>query len=216
MNKETEENFMREDTLIIIGASGHGKVVADIAIKMDKWNHIKFLDDNEKLKYVMNIEVIGKVKDAVFFKETASFFVGIGNNEFRHNIQEKLLKGGYKLTTLIHPHSSVGLGVKIGIGTCIMSGAVINCDTKIERGCIINTNVSIDHDNILKSYVHVSPGVVTAGNVTVGNVSWLGVGSKVINNINICGKCKIGAGTTIINDINEAGTYVGTPARRIN
>lgn len=71
------------DSLIIIGASGHGKVVADIALKMGRWKSISFLDDNQKLDEVLGMKVLGQVKDAAQYKETSDFFVGIGDNTTR-------------------------------------------------------------------------------------------------------------------------------------
>lgn len=96
-----------------------------------------------------------------------------------------------------------------------MANAVINASVKIGRSCIINTASSIDHDCIINDFVHVSPGVHVAGTVTIGRNTWLGIGSTVINNLEICANCIIGAGSTVIKDIKEEGTYVGSPAERI-
>jgi len=96
-----------------------------------------------------------------------------------------------------------------------MAGAVINCCSTIGKGCIINTGATIDHDNCIGDYVHISPGVHTAGGVKIGNGSWLGIGSVVINNIDIHSGCTIGAGAVVVNNITEKGTYVGVPARKV-
>lgn len=96
-----------------------------------------------------------------------------------------------------------------------MANAVINASVKIGRSCIINTASSIDHDCIINDFVHVSPGVHVAGTVTIGRNTWLGIGSTVINNLEICANCIIGAGSTVIKDIKEDGTYIGSPAERI-
>lgn len=95
-----------------------------------------------------------------------------------------------------------------------MAGAIINCCTKISKGCIINTGSTIDHDNIIDDYVHISPGVHTAGTVKIGKGTWLGVGSIVSNNINIVSGCKVGAGSVVVKNIIEPGTYIGVPAKR--
>ena len=83
-----------KDKLIIIGASGHGKVVADIAIKMNKWQSIAFLDDDESIKTSMGLEVIGRTADAFTYKDEADFIVAIGSNTTREKIQEKLIEQG--------------------------------------------------------------------------------------------------------------------------
>lgn len=205
-----------KNKLIIIGASGHGKVVADIAIKMNKWQSIAFLDDDESIKTSMGLEVIGKTADAFTYKDEADFFVAIGNNATREKIQEKLIKEGLNVVFLIHPSSVIGTDVEIGIGTVVMAGVVVNSSTRIGKGCIINTSSSIDHDNVVEDYAHISPGVNMAGTVKVGKGSWIGIGSVVSNNVNICSGCKVGAGAVVVKDITEPGTYVGVPVRKID
>ncbi len=205
-----------KDKLIIIGASGHGKVVADIAIKINKWQKIIFLDDDESIKTSMGLEVIGKTADAFKYKDDAEFFVAIGSNTTREKIQEKFMDEGLNLVSLIHPSGIIGTDVEIGIGTVIMAGVVVNSSTRIGKGCIINTSSSLDHDNVIENYVHISPGVKFAGNVAIGKGSWIGIGSVVSNNVNICSGCKIGAGAVVVKDITELGTYVGVPVRRVD
>ncbi len=204
-----------KDKLLIIGAGGHGKVVADIAIKMNKWKSIAFLDDDTSVKSCIGLEVIGGAADYITCREDADFFVAIGNNVLRKKFQEKLESEGANVVTLIHPSAVIGIDVGIGTGTVVMAGTVINSSSKIGKGCIINTGSSLDHDNVIEDYVHISPGVRTAGNVKVGSGSWLGIGSIVSNNIVTCSGCTVGAGAVVVRNITEPGTYVGIPARRI-
>lgn len=205
-----------KNKLIIIGASGHGKVVADIAIKMNKWQSIAFLDDDESIKTSMSLEVIGKIGDAFKYKDEASFFVAIGNNDVRKKVQEKLMEEGLNVVSLIHTSAVIGTDVEVGIGSVVMAGVVVNSSSRIGKGCIINTSSSLDHDNVIEDYVHISPGVRTAGSVGIGKGSWIGIGSVVSNNVNISSGCKVGAGAVVVKDITEPGTYVGVPVRRID
>ena len=205
-----------KDRLLIIGASGHGKVVADIAIKMNKWRSIVFLDDNESIKTFKRIQVIGESADALIYKDQGDFFVAIGNNSTREKIQENLKSEGASVVTLVHPSAVIGTDVRIGAGTVVMAGAVINSSTKIGRGCIINTCSSLDHDNEIEDYVHISPGTNLAGTVQVGKGSWIGIGCVVSNNVSICSGCIVGAGAVVVKDITEPGIYVGVPVRRKN
>ncbi|WP_442594323.1 acetyltransferase [Neobacillus sp. D3-1R] len=204
-----------KNKLLIIGASGHGKVVADIAKKMNKWQDIAFLDDNESVKKSIGLEVVGKSYDAFNFIGNSDIFVGIGNNSIREKIQTRLKEEGATIPVLIHPHSTIGEQVWLGNGTVIMAGVVINSNTKIGEGCIINTGATIDHDNIIEDFVHISPGAHLAGTVNIGQGSWLGIGSVVSNNIMITNSCRIGAGAVVVKDITEPGTYVGVPVRRV-
>jgi len=203
-----------KDNLLIIGASGHGRAIADIALKINKWKSIAFLDDDVNIKSSMGIDVIGNTQDAYKYIDDFDIFVAIGNNAARERVQEKLAIEGASIPILIHPSAVIGKQVEIGVGTAVMAGVIINCCTKIGRGCIINTGVTIDHDNFIDDYVHISPGVHTAGTVNVGKGTWLGIGSIVSNNISIVSGCKIGAGAVVINNIDEPGTYIGIPAKK--
>jgi len=204
-----------KDKLLIIGASGHGKVVADMAQKMNRWKDIAFLDDDGTKKEVMGLEVIGNTADAFAYTGKSDIFVAIGNNFTRENFQEKLEAAGSSIPTLVHPNAVIGSQVELGIGTVVMAGVVINCSTKIGKGCIINTGATLDHDNIIEDYVHISPGVHVAGTVKIGKRTWLGVGSILSNNVSVTSDCLVGAGAVVVKDIAEPGTYVGVPARRV-
>ncbi len=153
-----QNNYSYRNKLLIIGASGHGRVVADIAMKMNKWREIYFLDDDEAIDDCMGLKVIGKTLDAYKYRDEADFFVAIGNNFIREKVQEKLKKRGLAIATLIHPNAVIGTGVVIENGVVVMAGAVINSSSRIGKGCIINTNCTIDHDSIIEDYVHISPG----------------------------------------------------------
>lgn len=204
-----------KNKLLIIGASGHGKVVADIALKMNKWQSIAFLDDDESIKSSMGIEVIGKSDNAFTYLDDYNILVAVGNNATRERIQNRLEAKGASIPILIHPNAVVGEQVELASGTVVMAGVVINCCTRIGKGCIINTGATIDHDSLIEDYVHISPGAHLAGTVKVGKGTWLGIGSTVSNNVNITSGCKVGAGAVVVRDITEAGTYVGVPVRRV-
>ena len=192
--------------LIVIGASGHGKVVADIAA-LNGYKDIVFLDDDENIKECSGWPVVGKSTEA----PGGEIFVAVGNPQTRKRLMEL-----YKDRTqpvLIHPNAVVAGGVVIGFGTVVMAGAVINPGARIGRGVIVNTSSSIDHDCSVGDYSHVSVGAHLCGTVKVDDSVWIGAGATVINNINICGGCTIGAGALVIKDINEPGTYVGVPVK---
>ncbi|OMF59358.1 acetyltransferase [Paenibacillus sp. FSL R5-0490] len=204
-----------KNKLLIIGASGHGKVVADIALKMNRWQSIAFLDDNKGIETSMGLEVIGTSDDVFTHIDEYEIFVGIGNNTTRQRIHEMVETVGASIPVLVHPDAVVGGQVNIGNGTVVMAGSIINCCTDIGKGCVINTGTTIDHDNCIGDYVHISPGVHLAGTVKIGEGSWLGIGSVVSNNINITSGCQFGAGSVVVKDVNYPGTYAGVPIRKI-
>lgn len=195
--------------LAIIGASGHGKVVADIA-KMNGYKEIIFCDDDESIHHCGGFSVIGK--SDVIRTMDVDVIIGIGNARVRKKIQKSIPE--QKLITLIHPDAVVAEDVTMGVGTVVMAGTVINSGAKIGNGCIINTCSSVDHDCEVGDFVHIAVGSHLCGNVSVGNGTWIGAGATVINNVSICPECMIGAGTVVIKDIAEKGTYVGVPARK--
>ncbi len=199
--------------LIIVGAGGHGKVVADVAAKSGKYTKISFLDDGTRTE-CLGIPVIGKLNDAEEYVNTAEFFVAIGNADFRYRIICNLVNIGAQIATLIHPTAVIGYDVTIGGGTVVMAGAVINPSAHIGEGCIINTASSVDHDCKIGNYSHVSVGAHVAGEVEVGVATWIGAGATVSNKISICSRCMIGAGAVVVKDITEPGTYVGVPAQK--
>lgn len=205
-----------KNKLLIIGASGHGKVVADIALKMNKWQKVVFLDDDKNINSSMGLEVIGTSDDAFKLIDEYEMFVGIGNNTTRQRIHKTLEEVNVSLPVLIHPKAVIGEKVEIGNGSAVMAGVVINCCTKIGKGCIINTGSTIDHDNNIEDFVHISPGAHLAGTVNVGQGSWLGIGSVVNNNVNITSRCTIGAGAVVVKNLIEKGIYVGIPAEKID
>lgn len=196
--------------LAIIGASGHGKVIADIARK-NGYKEIVFLDDNDNIFKCDNYPVIGSsfdVKDL-----DADIIVGIGNVNIRKRIQESIDEK--RLVKLIHPNAVIAEDVVIGAGTVIMAGVVINSGARIGKGCIINTCASVDHDCEIEDYAHIAVGSHLCGTVTIGNGTWIGAGATVSNNIDICSNCVVGAGAVVINNISKPGTYVGIPANKI-
>ncbi len=196
--------------LIILGASGHGKVVADIAVN-NKYDTIIFLDDNEKVKTCGKYPVVGKTSEAESLD--GDIIVAVGNALMREKLQENIPYN--RLISLIHPSAVVADDVQIGNGSVVMAGAIINPSTVIGKGCIINTASSIDHDCVIGDYVHVSVGAHLSGSVIVKDRSWIGAGVTISNNICICSDCIIGAGAAVVKDIKVSGVYTGVPAKSI-
>ena len=206
--------------IVVLGAGGHAKVVADIIIKT-KNILIGFLDDNVAIGNTIirynnqELKVIGKINDSIkLFNQykDLEFIIAIGNNEIR-----KSLSNEYNLpyTTLVHPSANIGVDVKLGKGTVIMPNVIINPGTNVGNHCIINSGAIIEHDNIIEDYVHVSPNATLCGTVKIGAMTHIGAGSTVKNNIEICGGCVIGAGSVVVKDILEQGTYIGVPSIRM-
>ncbi len=196
--------------LTIIGASGHGKVVADIA-KLNGYDEIDFLDDNETIKFCGKYPVIGKSENALLIEN--DIFIAIGNNSTRRKLIKQLRDKHFPV--LIHPDAIIADDVIIGKGTVVMAGVVINTGTSIGEGVIVNTCSSIDHDCMVENYVHVAVGSHLCGTVSVKENTWIGAGATVINNIVVGDDCIVGAGSVVTTNITDAGTYIGVPAKMI-
>lgn len=201
--------------LAILGASGHGKVVADIA-EICGWKTIEFFDDDliSKGNTIGCWPVVGIIND--FLMSPLSYdgvIVGIGNNQIRNKISEEILFRKIKLTTLIHPSASVSRHAQVGPGCVIVAGAVINAYAEIGRGVIVNTNASVDHDCRIGNYVHISPGANVAGGVSIGDNSWIGIGACVKQQISIGSSVVVGAGAAVVKNIPDDSMVMGIPAR---
>ncbi len=195
--------------LLILGAGGHGKVVAEIAALTGKLGKIAFLDDNSNLKNVNGIPVVGRLDDFDRLKDDYGYaFVAIGNNRKRLGFIDRISKAGFQIPVLTHPFTSISGNCSIGPGTAVMAGAVINTNVTIGKGCIVNTSSSVDHDCVIEDGVHISPGAHIGGTSRIGRNSWICIGASISNNINIGSESKVAAGAAVITDV-EANTLVG-------
>jgi len=192
--------------IILLGAGGHSRVVAEIA-RLNGYDIIDYLDD-------YNPSVLGKISDFEKYVGEADFFVAIGNQAVRQRFQDRLKEKGAHLATLIHPSAVVFSDAVIGAGSVIMPGAIVTANATIGEGCILNTKSSVDHDCKIGNFVHLSVGANVCGTVTVGDRTWVGAGATIINNRSVCADCIIGAGASVIRSIEIAGTYVGVPAKK--
>ena len=197
--------------IAIIGAGGHGKVVADVA-KQVGYQEIVFLDDDIE-KELKGYKIIGKCHEVEKILDQYDIVVAIGNNEIRKQYIKELDLKNAKLPVLKHPKAVIAEDVIIGKGTVVFANVVINSGTVVGKGCILNTACTIDHDNIIEDYVHISPGAHLGGGVKVRESSWIGIGGIIKNYTTICEKTLVGAGAVVVKDILESGVYVGVPAK---
>lgn len=199
------------ESYILIGGSGHAKVIMD-CIRASSGEVAGILDDGmETGTSVLGVPVLGKTADYEAHRNHR-FVIAIGNNAVRRRIAEKM---NVLWGTVIHPAAVVSPHAVIGEGTVVMPNAVINAGAEIGSHCIINTGAIVEHDNRLADFAHISPKAALGGTVTVGEGTHVGIGACVRNNVTICGGCTIGAGAAVVKNITEPGTYVGVPAERI-
>ena len=198
---------MAANSIFIYGASGHGKVIADI-IQASGFTVGGWIDDDATKSFL-------SWEDFCALHAQASIALGIGSNELRYAIAKKIKQAGHSLPVLIHPTAVVSPSASLQEGSVVMPLCVINAETKIAAGTIINSGSIIEHDCSIGEYVHISPNSSIAGNVKIGNFTHIGIGTSVIQGITIGEQSIIGAGATVISNLPDHITAVGTPAKII-
>lgn len=202
---------MHSSGICILGASGHGKVVLGIlrALSLDVAG---FYDDAPSLHgaSVMGIPVLGSLTEFSLVERGAAVS-GIGNGAIRRRIVAMCTKALW--TTLVHPAAWVDPAASLDSGTVICAGAVLQPGVSVGCHAIVNTCASVDHDCLIGDFTHVCPGVHLGGNVHVGQDSWIGIGSQVIQGVRIGSNVLAGAGSTVIRDVPDNAVVMGTPAR---
>lgn len=199
--------------LAILGASGHGKVIADVAESCG-YSEIIFFDDSVPAGSLLGCWLVAGDSQALVDRQDcfSGVVVAIGDNRIR---SEKLLwlNGlGVSVTALVHPSAIVSRYAQIGPGTVVMPGAVVNASTVVGNGVILNTGCSIDHDCHIGDYAHICPGARLAGGVNVGARSIIGVGAAVKQLVSIGKNVIVGAGAAVISNLPDEITAVGVPA----
>ncbi len=198
-----------ENSVVLFGASGHGKVIIDI-LQSNSFPIELVLDDHPKTATLLGVPVL---RASNFdFTKMQNMIISIGNNKIRKTISEKF-KVNY--INAIHPTVILSKNSTIGLGTVVMAGVIVNADASIGNHCILNTGAIIEHDCCIDNYVHVSPGVSLAGNVTIGEGSHIGIGACVLQGVKIGKWVTIGAGAVVLNDVPDYAIAVGNPVRII-
>lgn len=206
--------------LLLLGAGGHARVVAETALATGRFSRIAFLDDrctgSPQLPDQLGWPVIGPFSASLnpqVCQEFSAALVAIGNAAVRLQWLPRLAAAGYELPVVFHPTAWVSPSSQLGVGSVVFAQAAIQAQAVIGSGAIVNTCCSVDHDAQLGDGVHICPGARLAGEVHVGNRSWIGIGASVIQQIRIGADVTVGAGAAVVRDLPDGVTAVGVPAR---
>ncbi len=203
--------------LLVIGAGGHGRVVADTAASLGRWHSIALLDDRfRELTESGPWKVIGPtVASDVWFTDFEAVVPAVGDGATRLRFLAAFDSLGYDAPPIVHPAAQVSAYSDLGAGTVAFAGAVVNVGARVGRACILNTGSIVEHDCILGDGVHLSPNAVVAGGVEIDFCAWVGVGACVKEGLRIGARARVGAGAAVVRDVHDDATVVGVPAREM-
>ncbi|MEP2705278.1 MAG: acetyltransferase [Roseibium sp.] len=200
----------KAEKIVIIGAGGHGKVVADAALASGI-EDIVFFDQNPYLERTLLGFPVFSASDEGKGREP---FIAVGRNSTRKDLWSSWIESFSP--KIVHPQTTLARQIDLGPGTFVAAGVVVNIHCKIGKGVILNTSCSVDHDCHIGDFVHISPGANLAGGVSVGAGAWVGIGAVICENLSIGENATIGAGAVVIDSVPDGYTVVGNPARSIN
>lgn len=207
--------------ILLLGSSGHAKVVIDIIEKENIFKIAGIIDPTLQPNIqIMGYPILGKESDIpnIIKKNNISgFLVAIGDNCLREKVvtNVKEICPTLPFVSTIHPSANIGKNVTIGCGTVIMAGTVINPDSNVGEFCIINTNASLDHDCSLGNFSSLAPRVVTGGNCIIGDRCAIGIGAVLTHGISIGKDTVIGAGSLVMENFGDCIVAYGSPAKKI-
>lgn len=142
--------------LLILGAGGYGKTILDVALQLNCYDDVSFLDDNAK-----GSAVLGKCNEYRSFADgNTEMYPAFGNNGTRMQWMHRLLEEGIPVPTLVHPRAYVSPTAKLGVGCMVLPMAVVNTGVTVENGCIINIGALVDHDSVIGAGTHLAPGAI--------------------------------------------------------
>lgn len=204
--------------LVIWGSGGHARVVSDIIRSTADYEIVGFLDDIHPDRHgqpFCNALVLGGREqfDKLAKDGVRHAILAIGDNSARRRMGNELIGKGFTLGRAAHPRSTIASDTRVGNGTVVMAGAVVNPNVSLGESVIVNTCSSIDHDCDLGDAVHLSPGAHLAGGVRIGHETWVGLGALVLEGRSVGERTVVGAGAVVTHDLPAGVVAYGVPAR---
>jgi sugar O-acyltransferase (sialic acid O-acetyltransferase NeuD family) len=207
--------------IIVIGSSGHAKVVIDCIEKENKYEIIGLLDRFKQVgSSSFGYKILGKeedLQDLIRIHKIEGGIIAIGDNFIRYKVYDKISQHipQFNFIKVVHPSAEIARNVLIGKGSVVLANTTISSNATVGSFCIINNNSSLDHDSNMLDYSSLAPGSTIGGNVKIGLFTAVSLGAKVIHGITIGEHTIIGAGATVIKDIPKYVVAYGNPAKVI-
>ena len=204
--------------VVIVGAGGHGQVVADIfAVSKDAkaaTEVVGYVDDRSSLldTTFMGVPVLGSLAllDQIDFD---ALVVAVGDNETRAALTRSLESGGAEFAVARHPSAILARGVTLGDGSMVCAGVIVNTGSRVGCGVILNTGCTVDHHTAIGDFAHIAPGVHMGGEVEIGERAFVGIGAVVLPRVRLGAGSTVGAGAVVTRDVPAGATVTGVPAR---
>jgi sugar O-acyltransferase (sialic acid O-acetyltransferase NeuD family) len=197
--------------VVVFGAGGHGKVVADILLAAGD-RVAGFIDD--KCAVGSNVSGLTVIGNAAWLAENRSrVALGIGDNAARSRVADVCLAARAELVSAIHPRAVISASATIEAGAVVMALAVVNPDAVVERGAIVNTGAIIEHDCVVERFAHISPNAALGGGCRVGAFAHLGIGASMLPGTSIGERTVVGGGALVARDLEPSVVARGVPAR---
>ncbi len=202
--------------VVIFGAGGHAKVVIETCIGTG-FRPIVCLGESRWTDLV-GVRVEPETQAAHWrARGVRHAFVAIGNNAVRECVAARVRELGFELCTIISQFSRVSPTARLGPGTVLMAGSIVQVEAEIGELGIVNTGASVDHECRLGRAVHVAPHATLCGNVVTGDRVWIGAGSTVIEGTTLADDVFIAAGSAVVRDVSQAKARCGgVPARLLS
>jgi sugar O-acyltransferase (sialic acid O-acetyltransferase NeuD family) len=199
--------------VVVYGASGHGKVVAEV-VRSTGGEVIGFVDDGVAVgTQVLDLKVLGAFDWLASHASSVVVALGVGANATRRKVSKRLEESGLRVGIFVHARACVSPSARLGVGTVVMAGAVVNAEALVGAGVIVNTGAIIEHECTLGDFAHVSPNAALGGGVIVGENSHIGLGASVRPFAKIGRDCVVGVGSVVLKGVADGATVAGVPAR---
>ncbi|MCK8480539.1 acetyltransferase [Psychroserpens algicola] len=207
---------MSSNKIVLVGYSGHGFVVAETA-KAGLMNLQFYTEKEQMTTNPFGLTYLGFESDASFseWDQSYDYILGIGDNAIRKKVAQLILSKNKTLLNAIDPSANISEVISLGQGNFIAKNVVVNALAAIGDYCILNTGCIVEHECRISNGVHIAPGAVLLGNVSVGAQSFIGANAVIKENVTIGQNVIIGAGTVVLNDVSEGSKIVGNPGRAI-
>lgn len=201
--------------VVIFGTGGHAEVLCDAAFSSGLWRVRAFVvsestgkDKLAGLPVLSGQDVLTRARSLAPYMHVA-----IGDAAARQRLSEEALGTGFHLATIIHALASTSSSAKIGAGSAVLAGAVVNTGARLGQGCIVNSGALVEHHCRLGDWVHIAPGARMGGYAQIGSSAWIGIGAVLRDRVSVGERSMIGAGAVVVSDIGSDQTAMGVPAR---